>query len=90
MCQASSKSAEERDLWLEHALLSEIIILHPGHLTSDELALRMEDRNTTQVEVLNNLQALKHSGLVRFNGEMVEPTYAAVRAGAIFQYLDRP
>jgi hypothetical protein len=88
MCQSSSKSPEERDLWVEHSLLSEIIILHPDHLTSEELVVRMEDgpSDTGRVAILDTLQVLKRSGLIRFNGEVVEPTYAALRAAAIFQF----
>ena len=87
MCQPSSKSPEDRGLWVEQALLSEIIILHPDHLTSEELVLRMEDRpsGTGRVAILDSLQALKRSGLVRLNGEIVEPTYAALRAAVIFE-----
>jgi hypothetical protein len=87
MCQSSSKSSKERDLWVEHSLLSEIIILHPGHLTSEELAMRMEGgrSETDRIAILDALQALKRSGLVRFNGEVVEPTFAMLRAAAIFE-----
>jgi hypothetical protein len=87
MCQSSSKSPEERDLWVEHSLLSEIIVLHPDHLTSEELVVRMEDgpSNTDRIAILDTLQALRRSGLVRLNGEVVEPTFAALRAAAIFQ-----
>lgn len=87
MSQSSSKSPEERDLRVEYALLSEIIILHPSHLTAGELVVRMEDGpgNTDRIAILDALQALKRSGLVRFNGEVVEPTFATLRASAIFQ-----
>jgi hypothetical protein len=88
MCRSSSKSPQERDLWVENAILSEIIALHPVHLTREELVVRMEDgpSETGRVAVLDSLQALKRSGLVRFTGEVVEPTYAALRAAAIFEY----
>ncbi len=84
---SSSKSPKEQDLWFEHALLSEIIILHPDHLTSEELVVRMEESasETDRVAILDTLQALRRSGLVRLNGEVVEPTYAALRAAAIFR-----
>jgi hypothetical protein len=84
---SSSKSPEERDLWVEHSLLSEIITLHPNRLTSEELVVRMEDgpSQTDRVAILDTLQALRRSGLVRLNGEVVEPTYAALRAAAIFE-----
>lgn len=85
MCQPRSESPEERDLLLEHALLSEIIILHPDHLTSEELVVRMKNGKTDRIAILDTLQALKRSGLIRFNGEVVEPTFAAMRAAAIFQ-----
>lgn len=87
MCQSSSKSPEERDLWVEHSLLSEIIVLHPDHLTSEELVVRMEDgpSETDRIAVLDTLQALRRSGLVRLNGKVVEPTFATLRAAAIFQ-----
>lgn len=72
-------------MWVENALLSEIIILHPDHLTSEELIVRMEDgpSETGRVAIIDALQALKRSGLVRITGEVVEPTYAALRAAAI-------
>lgn len=87
MSQSSSEPPEQRHLWVEHAVLSEIIILHPDHLTSEELVVRMEDvpSNTDRVAILDTLQSLQRSGLIRINGEVVEPTYAALRAAAIFQ-----
>lgn len=80
-------SAPEWDLWVEHALLSAIVFLHPDHLTADELVVRMDDgtNETDRIAILDVLQALKRSGLVRFNGVVVEPTYAAIRAAAIFR-----
>ena len=85
MCQSSSKSPEDRDLWVERALLSEILNLHPNHLTSEELVARMEDgpSQTGGVAIFDSLQSLKRSGLIRMNGEVVEPTYAALRAAQI-------
>lgn len=87
MCQSSSKSPKERDLWVAHALLSEIIILHPDHLTSGELVVRMEDgqSETSRIAVIDALQALKRAGLVRINAEVVEPTYAALCAAEVFR-----
>ena len=69
----------------DRALLSEILSLHPDHLTSDELVIRMADgpSETGRVAILDSLQSLKRSGLVRINGEVVEPTYAALRAAEI-------
>lgn len=87
MCRSSSKSPQERDLWVENVVLLEIITLHPDHLTREELVVRMEDApsNTGRVAIMDSLQALRRSGLVRQNGDVVEPTYAALRAAAIFQ-----
>jgi hypothetical protein len=87
MPQPGSESLEARDLRVERALLSEILFLHPDHLTSEELVLKMEDgqSDTGGVAILDALQALKRSGLVRLNGEVLEPTYAALRAAAIFE-----
>jgi Fe2+ or Zn2+ uptake regulation protein len=82
----SSSPSQRRELWLENALLSEIVALHPDRLTADELAVRMEEArsNTDRVAIEDALQALKRSGLVRLGEEVVEPTYAALRAAEIF------
>jgi hypothetical protein len=67
-------------------VLTEIIILHPDHLTSEELVVRLEDgpSNTDRVAILDSLQELKRSGLTRRNGDVVEPTHAALRAAEVF------
>jgi hypothetical protein len=86
MCRPSSPSPAKRDLQIKQALLSEIITLHPDHLTPTELILWMGggSSNADRIATLDALQVLKHSGLVRQNGEVVEPTYAALRADEIF------
>lgn len=86
MSQPSSESLEDRDLRVEQALLLEIIYLHPDHLTSEELVLKMEDgpNDTDRIAILDSFQALRRSGLVRLNGEVIEPTYAALQAAVIF------
>lgn len=80
-----SSSPEERSLKVEQTLLSEIITL-PDRMTPDELLLWMrgETSGTDRIEILDALSALKRSGLIRQNGEVIEPTYAALRADAIF------
>jgi hypothetical protein len=85
MCRSSSRSPEDREWFVQSAVLSEIVTLHPDHLTPEELVLRMEDglSDTRRVEVIDALQALKGAGLARFNGEVVEPTHAALRAAAL-------
>lgn len=87
MSKASSRLPAERDLQLENALLTEIISLHPDRLTQEELVVRMEDcpTGTDSVAILDSLQELKRSGLVRLNDEVVEPTFAALRAAVIFE-----
>lgn len=84
---AGGMPPQDCDLWLEHALLSAIVFLHPDHLTAEELVVRMEDEMSEidRVAVLDTLQALKRSGLVRLNGKVVEPTYAALCAATIFR-----
>lgn len=86
MNEAGSRLPAERHLSLENALLTEIITQHLGYLTQDELVTRMADDPTgvDRIEILDSLQELKRSGLVRFSGEVVEPTFAASRAAEIF------
>ncbi len=84
--QPGSPSLEERDLLVEQALLSEIVALHPDRLTPEELVLWMkgEQSDVGRIAILDALLALKRSGLARQNGEVVEPTHAALRADEIF------
>jgi hypothetical protein len=83
----AGNSPGERGLRLENALLAEILTQDPNHLTQDELTLRMEDgpSGTDRSAVLDALQELKRSGLVRLSGEVIEPTFAALRAAEIFE-----
>jgi len=84
MCEASS-AAQSRDLWVENALLSEMVTLHPERLTSDELVLRLEEESsgTGRTAIEDALQALRRSGLVRATAGVLEPTHAALRAAAV-------
>lgn len=77
----------ERDHRLESSLLEEIITQHPDRLTQDELVLRLEGgpNGTGRIAILDSLQELKRSGVIRFNGEIVEPTFAALRTAEIFE-----
>ncbi len=86
MSETTDGTPRERDRRLEGAILSEIVSRHPGHLTTDELVLRVADRSSgaDRTAVGDRLQELKRDGLIRLNGEVVEPTHAAVRAAAIF------
>lgn len=80
-----SPSPEERRLTVEQTLLSEIIST-TDRLTPEELILWTRGRtdDADRIEVLDALSVLKRSGLIRQNGEVIEPTYAAVRADEIF------
>lgn len=78
----------EKDKWqVEHGLLSEIIDLHPNRLTVDELVVRMKGGSggTDRVAILDPLDELRSCGLVRLNGDVVEPTLAALSFAEIFQ-----
>jgi hypothetical protein len=85
--KTSSKLPAERALRLEHALLDEILTQDPNHLTQDELILRMEGgpNDTDRGAVLDALQELKRSGVIRLNGEVVEVTYPVLRTAEIFE-----
>jgi hypothetical protein len=77
-----------RALQLENALLTEILTQDPNHLTQDELTLRMEGgpTGTNRIAVLDSLQELKRSGIIRLNrDEVVEPTFAVLRTAEIFE-----
>jgi hypothetical protein len=86
MSEAAS-SPDERDLQLENALLTEILTQDPHHLTQDELILRMEGGppGTDRIAVLDCLQELRRSGVIRLNGEVVEAAFAVLRAAEIFE-----
>jgi len=78
----------EKDKWqVEHGLLSEIIDLHPSHLTRKELVVKMKggSSDTDRIAILDPLDELRSYGLIRLNGDVVEPTYAALCAAEIFE-----
>jgi hypothetical protein len=83
---SSSDPPAERRLRLENSLLTEIVGLH-SHLTQEELIMRKENCpvGTDRIAILDSLHELKRSGLIRFSGEVVEPTFAALRAAEIFE-----
>jgi hypothetical protein len=83
----TNKTPEKDKRQVEHGLLSEIIGLHPSHLTLDELVGKMQggSSSTDRVAILDPLDELRSYGLIRLNGDVVEPTYAALCAAKIFQ-----
>jgi len=81
-----NRELEECDMKIQYAILAEILTLHPDHLTTEELILRMEDTGDEhRVVLIDMIRALTSFGLVRINGEVVEPTYAALRSAALFE-----
>lgn len=85
--KTASDLPAERALQLESALLAEIINLHPDHLSQEELIVLMENcpTGTDRIAILDTLRELKRSGLIRLNGEVVEPTFAVLRTMEIFE-----
>ncbi|HEX6689393.1 MAG TPA: hypothetical protein VF085_12135 [Solirubrobacterales bacterium] len=72
---------------LEHAVLMEIINLHPNRPTRAELHLAMSNfgGDPSSQAIDDSLWALRRFGLVRENGDVLEPTLAAVHASELFQ-----
>jgi hypothetical protein len=81
----SISSPEVRQLSIEQTLLSELVTL-PDRMTPEELILwiRGKTNGTDRIEILDALSGLTRSGLARQNGEVIEPTFAAIRAEEIF------
>lgn len=77
-------SPVESDRHVERMVLLEIVALRPDRLSPEELAVRLEDR-PDRLAILDAIDALKRSGLVRLTGEIIEPTHAAVCMSAIFE-----
>lgn len=77
-------SDQKRDRHVQRMVLLEVVALHPDRLTPDELAVRLED-DPDRLAIMDAIDALKRSGLVRLTGEIIEPTHAAVGAAKIFQ-----
>lgn len=84
MSKVGSRLPAERDRQRENALLKEIVRQH--RMTQEELVTRMENcpPGTDRIAILDSLQELKRSGLVRLNGGVIEPTFAALRAAEVF------
>jgi hypothetical protein len=78
---------EEKGL-VEHAVLMTILDLHPEHLTPSELVLKVagEGDQAAREEIRQAIRDLRGSSLLRYTGDVVEPTHAAVRAGELFAW----
>lgn len=75
------------DEQLEHAVLMEIIDLHPNHPTFDELYLVLSHsrRELRGHAIEDSLWSLRRFGLVRENGKVLEPTLAALHAAEVMR-----
>lgn len=76
-------ASPDRDIrQLERAVLEVVLELHPDHLTIPELVLKVAaDRDQEEGEdVRLAIRDLRGSGLLRYVGELVVPTHAALRA----------
>lgn len=76
-------SHDDTHTQLERAVLEEIIELHPDHLTPSELVLKMAGARDEDEEVRRAICDLKASGLLRYVGDVVAPTHAALRAFSV-------
>jgi hypothetical protein len=88
MAQSNSKLPEKEDRQVQEDLLAEIIRLHPGHLTFEELVVLMRGGlgDADPIEIRDPIDALKGAGLVRLNGNIVEPTHPLICASKIFEF----
>ncbi len=68
---------------VERGVLEVVIELHPDHLTLSELVLKMAGERDESEEIRHAIRDLKGCGLLRFTGEVVEPTHAALCAFAL-------
>jgi hypothetical protein len=78
-------SLDEEPIQVERAVFEEILDLHPDHLTIPELVLRVAaDRDGSEDEAIAHaIRDLRASGLLRYVGDVVAPTHAALRGAAL-------
>jgi hypothetical protein len=79
----SSVLGDELQKQVERAVLEEILELHPDHLTVPELILKMAINQNEDEPITHSVRDLKCSGLVRYIGDVVVPTHAALRSGVL-------
>ncbi len=79
MCQSSSRPLPEQDRF-ESAVLREIIYLLPARPTFDELRLSVGDKDDHGVSTEDAIWGLRRAGLVRYSGDVLEPTLPALCA----------
>ena len=70
---------------IERGVLELVLALHPDHLTSAEVVLMMAvDPDSAESDtIFNAISGLKGTGLIRYVGDTIEPTHAALRANKL-------
>jgi transcriptional regulator with XRE-family HTH domain len=56
-------------------------------IRASRVRLGISQEELARIAILDAFQEIKRSGLLRFNGEVVEPTFAALRAVEIFEVV---
>jgi hypothetical protein len=81
-----SMSIEDQDRLLEQGVLTMILSLHPEHLTTAELVLKVagDQEPLGEESIRQAIRDLKGSGLLRRVGDVVQPTHAAIRMDELF------
>jgi hypothetical protein len=79
--ESERMSIEDENQLLEHGVLTLILTLHPEHLTTDELVLKVagDQEPPPDESIRQAIRSLKGSGLLRRVEDVVQPTHAAVR-----------
>jgi len=68
---------------VERVVLDVVLELHPDHLSSAELVLKIAEGRDEAKEITDAIHNLKGSGLLRYVGDAVAPTDAALHANAL-------
>lgn len=68
---------------IERVVLRAVLELNPSHLTSAELALKLAGDRDEDEEIREAIRDLRSSGVFRPNGDVVVPTYAALRTAEL-------
>lgn len=71
------RSTAAEDAALESAALQQVLALHPGTITSEELMRELGEEDADSIE--RAVRDLVAAGLLRRSGSLVLPTRAALR-----------
>ena len=76
------RTTDAEDRRTERAILARVLVLHPTHLTLEELMLDQgaEDDGALRDGLERAVRELTAAGLLRPDGGSIQPTRAAVRA----------